>query len=146
MAKLDTTQTYKYPIDDVFTTISDSILKQMKGKGRKNNINLTNPQGKISDYQIKQGNKQIPIHFEVIAYQKPNLFKYEMTVDRTRTVISWELEEFDTETTNVVYSEATPEKSFIYSIFAFINKNKFRRTSDGYFYSIDSVLEKNKKQ
>ncbi len=142
MAKLSAKQTYRYPIDDVFKTITDSILKQMKGKGKKNNISLTSPAGKVSDYTIKRGTKDVPVHFEVTEYEKPTRFVYSMAVQKTQTIIKWELEEFDATTTHVVYSEETPVKSFIYTIFGLMNRNKFRRSSDTYFYQIDAVLEK----
>lgn len=142
MAKATTDQTYEYPIQDVYKVITESILKQMKGKGKKNNIVLKSPLGSTSDYTITKNNKERAIHFEVIAYEKPYNFSYIHTVDTTETITHWVLEDFSATTTKVTFTQESGRKSLWYSLFSLINRKAFHRTANGYFYSIDAVLEK----
>lgn len=145
-AQESTEQIYKYPIEAVFKVITESIIKQMKGPGRKNNLNFVNPVGKESDYTLKNGTREVAIHFEVTEFEPSHRFAYLMVVDRVRTEISWDLEDYDKNTTKVVYTERAGNSSFLNKIIKLFNKKKFHRTANGYFYMIDSVLESDAKK
>ena len=145
-AQASTEQIYKYPIEDVFRVISESIIKQMQGPGKKNNLNLVNPLGKESDYLIKQGSRELPVHFEVTAFEKPKRFSYLMVYNNVRTETEWILEDYDAQTTNVTYIERAGNSSIFNKLLLLLNKKKFHRTANGYFYQIDVVLEKEAKE
>ena len=141
-----TEHTYQYPIQDIFRVITESIIKQMQGAGHKNNLNLNNPVGKESNYILKRGTKEIPVHFEVLTYEKPTQFSYLFVVDRTQTETEWILEDFADNTTKVTYIERARNTSFINRLIKMLNRKKFHRTANGYFYMIDTVLEKEAKE
>ena len=142
MASASQTYTYKYEVNDIYLAITDSILRQMQGKGKKNNIVLTNPKpGQVSDYLLRKGTKELPVHFEIIRCEKPHIFEYEMVYQNVSTISTWELDDYDAETTHVSYTERSGKDSILYTILGFFNKKKFNRTATNYFVMIDSVLE-----
>jgi Rho termination factor, N-terminal domain. len=142
MAKATTDQVFGYPIEHVFEVITKQILTQMQGKGKEHNINVSNPKiGATSDYILRQHRREIPVHFEILDYEDCALFKYIMVVGTTKTISTWQLDSYAPETTNVIYSEESPTKSFYYSLLLFANRSKFRRETNGYFYVIDQQLE-----
>lgn len=143
-AKLTTSQIYKYPVADVFRIITESIITQMQGAGREHNLNFYDPVGRTSDYTLTKGTRNIPVHFEILAFDQDSRFSYLFVVGGVRTEIIWELEEFDNQTVNVTYSEIAGNTSIFNQLIKWFNRKKFHRTANGYFYMIDSVLEQEK--
>lgn len=147
MAKVSSEHTYKFPIEDVFDAITLSILDQMKGKHKKNNIVRSNPQaGQVSDYKIARGTKEMEVHFEIEKVEKPHLFSYSMTMSNNKTISTWELDDYDPTTTHCKYTEESGKGGLIPWLLSLLNRAKFNRTVDGYFYQIDAVIEKKLKK
>lgn len=140
-AQASATKLYPYPIENVFRVIVESIIKQMQGPGKKNNLNYINPLGKTSDYTIIRGKRALPVHFEITTFQRPHRFTYIMNYNNTRTEQEWILEDYDAYTTNVTYTERATNTAFLNQVLLFMNKKQFKRTTKQYFYRIESVLQ-----